>query len=150
VFFLKPDLFIVADELESRDAKAHNCEALFHLNAPDATVDGLRVTTQNAGPNLTIIAYGADGVRIVKGQKKPVVQGWLPDPSAGYGGIKPIPTAIFRKTVTGKTTVLYVLYPSAEAADCPVSGVNLVGDALTVRFKHAAEKVIRFQEFPGQ
>ena len=150
VFFLKPDLFIVADELESRDAQPHNCEALFHLNASDVAVDGLRVTTQNASANIAIIAYGADGVKIVKGQKKPVVQGWLPDPSAGYGGMKPIPTAIYRKTITGKATVLYVLYPTAKPADCPVTDVKLAGDTLTVRFKNDQKKVIRFQQFPGQ
>ncbi len=148
VFFLKPDLFIIADELESMDAKPHHCEALFHLNAPDATVDGLRVTTRSPGPNLIIIAYGADGVKIVKGQKEPVVQGWLPDPTAGYGGIKPIPTAIYAKTVQGKTTVLYVLYPTAQPADCPVTDVKLAGDTLTVRFHHGPEKSLHFQPFP--
>jgi Heparinase II/III N-terminus/Heparinase II/III-like protein len=148
VFFLKPDVFIIADELESMDGKPHHCEALFHLNAPDAAVDGLRVTTQNDGPNLTVMAYGADGVKIVKGQKEPVVQGWLPDSSAGYGGIKAIPTAIFSKTVEKKATVLYVLYPTAKAAACPVTQVKRVRDTLTVRFNNGTVKTVKFRAFP--
>jgi len=77
--FYQADLFIIADELKSADGKPHDCEALFHLDAPDVVVNALRVTTQNSGPNLSITAFGAEGVKIVKGQKQPVVQGWLPD-----------------------------------------------------------------------
>ncbi len=145
VFFLKPDLFIIADVLESQDGRPHNCEALFHLNAPNAVVDGLKVTTQNPGPNLVISAFGAEGARVVKGQKEPVVQGWLPDQSAGYGGIKPIPTAIYNTTVNNKTTVLYALYPSAQPTKCPVTDLQMKDDSLTVRFADAPEKRIHIQ-----
>lgn len=145
VFYLKPDLVIVADELEPRDDKAHTYEALFHLDAGDAAVDGLRVATQNAGPNLTVLAFGADSVNIVKGQKEPVVQGWLPDHAGGYGGIRPIPTAIYRKEATGKITLLYALYPTAGAAACPVKSVELLTGRLTVRLVDGAEKTIPFQ-----
>jgi hypothetical protein len=147
VFFLKPDVFIIADELESLDGKAHYCEALFHLNAKDAAVEGLRVATRNAGPNLSITAYGADGVKIIKGQKEPV-QGWLPDASLGYGGIRPIPTAVYGKEVRGKATVLYVLYPSPKRAVSPVKGVALDGNTLIVEFNDNRKQTIRFQPYP--
>jgi len=118
VFFVKPDLFVIADELEPKDDQPHTYEALFHLDAEDAKADGLQVVTQGKGPFLTVSAFGAESVTIVKGQKAPVVQGWLPDSSSGYGGIRPIPTAIYRKQATGKTTLLYALFPSAEPAGC--------------------------------
>jgi hypothetical protein len=145
VFFLKPDLFIVADELEPQDAQPHTYEALFHLDAPAATVDGLRVLTQNTGPNLTVAAFGADSVRIVQGQKEPVVQGWLPDHAAGYGGIRPIPTAIYRKEAAGKIVLLYALCPNAQAAVCRVADATLMADVLQVRLTDGTKKVIPFQ-----
>ncbi len=148
VFFLKPDIFVIADELKALDGKTHECEALFHLDAAEAKADGLRVATKKTGPNLTILAFGADGVRIVKGQEKPVVQGWLPDSSLGYGGIRPIPTAIYHKTVTGQATVLYVLYPTDGPADCPVANAEISDDNLVIRLRDGVTKRIQFQPFP--
>jgi len=145
VFYLKPDLFIIADQLEPRDGKPHTYEALFHLDAENATVDGLRVATENPGPNLTVLASGPDSVKIVKGQKEPTVQGWLPDRAGGYGGIRPIPTAIYRKEASGNVTLLYALCPTAKAAACPVKSVALSGGTLTVRLADGTEKTIQFQ-----
>ena len=145
VFFLKPDLFIIADELEPLDSLPHTYEALFHLNAPTATVDGLRVLTQNTGPNLAVIAFGADSVRIVQGQKEPVVQGWLPDHASGYGGIRPIPTAIYRKEAAGKAVMIYALCPTPQAAECRVADATLAADELKVRLTDGSEKTIHFQ-----
>ena len=146
VFFVKPDLFVIADAFEPEDEQPHTYEALFHLDASDVKVEGLQVATQNKGPNLTLLAFGADGVSIVKGQKEPVVQGWLPDSSEGYGGIRPIPTAVYRKHAQGKTTMLYALVPSAAAAACPVKALQLSGANLTVTFLDGREKNIQFQK----
>jgi hypothetical protein len=132
LFFFKPDFFVIEDELEPLDDKPHNYEALFHLNAPEATMDALQVSTKNSGPNLTIRALNVDAVKIVKGQKEPVVQGWLPDRSGGYGAMKPIPTAVYTKSATGKTTMLYVLWPSPKEAVCAVKNANVRDDTLVV------------------
>ena len=145
VFFVKPDLFVVADELEPADEKPHTYEALFHLDAKDVKVDGLQVATQSAGPNLTLLAFGVESVSIVKGQKEPVVQGWLPDSSAGYGGIRPIPTAVYRKQAQGKTTMLYALFPSAGTASCPVKNLQFADSVLKVLYVDGTEKSCRFQ-----
>ena len=143
VFFVKPDFFVVADELEPSDEAPHTYEALFHLDAEDAAVDGLQVVTRGDGPVLTLQAFGAGDVRIVKGQKEPDVQGWLPDSSAGYGGVRPIPTAIYRTQAQGKVTVLYALVPSASAAASPVKALHLADGALHIRFADGSEKVLR-------
>lgn len=139
-FFKKAGCFVIADELAALDGKEHNYEALFHLDAPDAAVDGLRVATQGEGPSLTIFAVGADGARIVKGQKTPTVQGWLPDGSKGYGGIRPIPTAIYNKRAGGKVTMVYVLYPAPAGQPCPLRGVRVNGDKLTLQMADGSEK----------
>ncbi|MDD4872263.1 MAG: alginate lyase family protein [Kiritimatiellae bacterium] len=140
VLFIKPDLFAIVDELEPKDDKAHTYEMLFHLDASDVKVDGLRVTTQDKGANLTILAFGADGVGIVKGQKEPVVQGWLPDSSSGYGGVRPIPTAIYRKQAQGKTTMRYALFPSTTSVPCPVKDLQYAGSTFKIRYMDGSEK----------
>ena len=150
VFFVKPGLFVIADELEPKDGQAHTYEALFHLDATDVKVDGLQVATQNKGANLTLQAFGAEGVSIIKGQKEPVVQGWLPDSSAGYGGIRPIPTAVYRKRAQGMTTMLYALCPSAASAPCPVKDLQFADSTLKVLFADGTEKTIRYQTEPGK
>jgi hypothetical protein len=148
VFFIKPGLFVVADELEPQDGKVHTYETLFHLDAADASVNGLRVATQNSGPNLTLLAFGADSVKIVKGQREPSVQGWLPDRTGGYGGIKPIPTAIYSRSAAGKTTLLYALCPTREAAACPVESLKLEDNTLTVRQAGGNEVAVQFKALP--
>jgi len=144
VFFLKPDLFIIADELESLDGAAHSYEALFHLDAPEVKMTGMRLVTLEPGPTLALAAFGPDGVKVVKGQKEPEVQGWLPDRSAGYGAVKPIPTVIYRKTASGKVTLLYALYPAKEPTACPVTDARWSGDTLTVRRQAGPEQTVHF------
>ncbi len=135
VFFIKPDLVVLADELQPSDSAEHLYEALFHLDAEAADSDGLRVATQGEGPGLTLTGFGADGVSVVKGQTEPVVQGWLPDSSAGYGGIRPIPTAIYRKRAAGPVTLLFALAPSPSGGKPRgVTGTRLLADALEVTF----------------
>jgi hypothetical protein len=92
-----------------------------------------------------VLAFGADSVKIVKGQKEPVVQGWLPDHGGGYGGIRPIPTAIYRKEATGNVTLLYALCPTAGAAACSMKSAEFLADRLTVRLTNGTEKIIQFQ-----
>jgi hypothetical protein len=149
VFFIKPSLFVIADELEPADGKAHTYDALFHLDAAEVKVDGLQVATQDAGASLALLAFGADGVSLVKGQKEPAVQGWLPDSSSGYGGIRPIPTAVYRRQAQGKATLLYALSPSASPAPCPVKSLQLAGDALSVTLVDGSSKVYRFSPCAG-
>jgi hypothetical protein len=144
VFFLKPDLYILADQMEPRDSKSHIYEALFHLDAPDAQVNGLTVTTAGDGPYLEIQALGSDKVRIVKGQKEPFVQGWIPDNSSGYGGIRPIPTAVFQKEASGNCTQIYVLWPSKNREPCPVATAEISENTLKVTFKDGSIKSILF------
>jgi hypothetical protein len=144
VFFVKPDLFVIADELEPADGQSHSYDTLFHFNTDDVTVEGLTVATRGDGPSLTVTAFGADGVSIVKGQKEPVVQGWVPDSSGGYGGVRPIPTAIYRRQAAGRVVQLYALCPGAGAAVPRVRGVNIDGSVLTVTRADGTEKAVHF------
>ena len=144
VFFVKPDLFVIADELEPLDGQPHLYETLFHFDAPDVRVDGLQVATLGEGPSLSVAAFGADGVSVVKGQTEPVVQGWLPDSSAGYGGVRPIPTAIYRKQAAGTVRQLYALVPAAGAPAMPVAALSMDESALTVTRTNGAVTRLRY------
>ena len=65
------------------------------------------------------------------------------------GGIRPIPTAIYRRQAAGKTTLLYALCPAATAAPCPVKGLRLDAAALTLSFADGSEKSVKFQAMPA-
>lgn len=150
VFFLKPGCFVILDRLQPADNRPHTYEALFHLNSSAAEVEGLRVTTLNRGANLEVAAFGAQDVRIVQGQKEPVVQGWSPDSSAGYGGVRPIPTAVFRATATGPATLLFSLYPLRAETKSPLASLQLAGDELTVRFKDGRVRRLKVKPVPDK
>lgn len=143
VVHLKPDLFVVADRIESLDGKPHRSDAIFHLDATGVRVDGLTVATTNAGPNLAIRAFGADSVAIVTGQTNPVVQGWLPDGSLGYGGIRPIPTAVFTKQSATDARMVFVLAPARGAAACPVADATFDERILRLRLTNGTERLVR-------
>lgn len=150
VFFLKPDCFVIVDQLEPADDRPHTYEALFHLNSSSAKIEGLRVTTANRGPNLEVRAFGVGDVRIVQGQTEPVVQGWSPDSSAGYGGVRPVPTAIFRTTAPGKTTLLFGLSPLRPEQPSRLASLELAGDELSVRFTDGAPRRLKLKPLPAK
>ena len=128
IFFVKPEYWIVIDRLTSPDAKAHKYDSAFHLDMSGAKVDDVTksvTTTDEKGANLTIFPMSDDGlnVRVVSGQKEPIVQGWMPD--KGYT-CRPIPTPVFEKQQAGDTVMAYVLYPTPQGKTCPVSKVTPV------------------------
>ena len=133
---------VMGAALASLVSRAIACVAVLYLLQRPACplrVDGLQVVTLDEGATLAVAAFGADGVAIVKGQKEPVVQGWLPDSSAGYGGVRPIPTAIYRKQAAGTIRQLYALVPSAGAAVMPVTALSMDDKVLTVTREGGAQ-----------
>lgn len=131
VLFVKPDYWIVTDSLIPADDKPHRYESMFHLDTSGAEIDDASKsvrTTDAKGANLTILPLADDGlsVRIVSGQKEPIVQGWIRD---GAYTCRPIPTPIFSREQSGPSSFAYVFYPTPEGGKCPVVGV----DALDVK-----------------
>jgi len=136
VLFLKPRLWLVVDELHPTDGKPHRYESLFHLDAPDARADqasGTVVTQDPAGANLALIPVQLDGwqVEVVKGQERPVVQGWLP--TGKHNVLRPVPTAVYHRTAGGDPQLAYFLVPLREGepvptvAALPTEGASTVG-----------------------
>ncbi len=128
-FFKKEKCFVVADDLEPLDGKPHTYEALFHLNAPGAAAAGLRVDTKNPdGPNLAVYGIGPDAVRIVKGQTKPEVQGWI-SLGSNYAGLagadRRFPQDAAKAVVNG------VRFTDAPGRESALKAARLKGDKLT-------------------
>lgn len=140
VLFVKPDYWLVVDELRSLDGKPHRYDSLFHLDTPEVTAgaDPLHLVTANQeGPNLALWAAGSAPVtvQVVAGQQEPVVQGWVP--SGGYD-VRPIPTPIFTATAPGTVWLAYLLYPLPAGQAMPAAGLTLSategGCVVEVRF----------------
>jgi len=115
VIFVRPDYFVVIDRLLGAEGE-HTCEALFNLDAADATIadDGLTVSSADPGePGLTLIPLATDGLslRIVKGQEEPTMMGWVPRESH-----RAIPTAVYAKTGPTPQLMVTLMVPHATEA----------------------------------
>ncbi|MEW6354968.1 MAG: alginate lyase family protein [Planctomycetota bacterium] len=114
VLFVKPDYWIVVDELKPSDDKEHTYESLFHLESPGANVNPetqVVTTTNPTGGNVAIVPLTPSGidVEIIQGQKEPVVQGWMP--TGRHNELRPIPTAVIRLRAKGPTLLAYAIIP---------------------------------------
>ncbi|MBM4050998.1 MAG: hypothetical protein FJ279_38365, partial [Planctomycetes bacterium] len=137
VLFVKPDYWIVVDVLEPSDQAEHRYEALFHLDAESVSIEpaeapgaekpvpklgtGFWIATCDPGKgNLALVSLAPGmAAEIVKGQERPVVQGWLP--TGRHNELRPIPTVALTKRGAGRTVMAYALVPFGPEARCPVT-----------------------------
>ena len=126
VIFAKPDYWLVLDTLTPADDHEHRYEAIFHLDAEDAVVDPVTksVSVEYGGNGFRIRPLRADGmaIEIIKGQKPPAVQGWLP--TGRHNELKPIPTAVYRWTARGPVVTAFVLEPRRMHEPWPIASVT--------------------------
>jgi hypothetical protein len=128
ILFVKPDYWIVCDTLTPNDSAEHTCESTFHLDAPEAVIAeaAKSVTTRDVGgANLMILPLAMPGleVRIVQGQEKPFVQGWIPK-EHGRTGADPRPCVYYTRRGSGVVHFLYVFAPAPEGKPFPVTAVT--------------------------
>ncbi|MFB3897362.1 MAG: alginate lyase family protein [bacterium] len=111
------DFWVVLDTMKPNDELPHLYESIFHLDTQEALVsDSTAVITANPnGPNLGIFLKPNPAVQIniVKGQEKPIVQGWISD-TKGFNGLRPIPTVSYSLHQSGLQYLLYVFYPVSD------------------------------------
>ncbi len=128
VLFVKPDYWIMVDEMTPGDDVEHSYEAIFHLDADAAVLDAQTqaVTVEHEGGAFRIIPFGPEAVEveIVSGQTEPVVQGWLP--TGRHNELRAIPTAVFRWRSTGPSAVAFALVPRDQDEDWRVEQVTSV------------------------
>lgn len=151
VFYLKADqLFVVLDAMTPDTAAEHRYEALFHLDAAEATAaDRGVVTTANQGSaNLRILPAGQVEATIIKGKTDEPVQGWA------NGPWRAIPTAIYRWQGAGSSRRAFVLEPVAAGAKSKVAAVEVVpgvvdGTALRLTMTDGTARLIVQRDRPG-
>jgi hypothetical protein len=148
VLWVKPDYWIVTDQLTPADAAPHRYEALFHLNAPAARVEGGAVRTENAGGANLAIHFPADApgeVRVVAGQEEPL-RGWIQHITGPGQTVRPIPVADFQQEGAGTASWLYVLYPLAAGEESPIEAVRGLAVETDGRWATGAEILFRSGE----
>jgi hypothetical protein len=126
VLLVKPDYWIVVDEMLPGDDVEHSYEAMFHLDADEAIVDTetQAVTVEHEGGAFRIIPFGPDAVEveIISGQTDPVVQGWLP--TGRHNELRAIPTAVFRWRSAGQSVMAFALVPKDRDEEWCVAQVT--------------------------
>ena len=158
VLFIKPRLWLVVDRLTSRDDKPHTYESLFHLNADDAraeTETGAVVTSNPTGANVALlpVELGKWGVRIVKGQEEPTVQGWLT--TNRHNVLRPVPTVVYRCEQEENARIAYLIAPLRQGEPMPhVESIppsdNADGIAFRVTLPDGTAHAVLWNPSPGK
>ncbi len=157
VLFVKPQYWLVVDRMTPEDAAAHSYEALFHLDADDATVgEDLSVSsvTGEGQSRLQITPLPADGLsaEVVRGREEEPVQGWS---YAMIGRKGAIPTAVYSLAGAGERTMAYVLMPLAADAQSPIEGIERLdaGEGVVagrIVLRDGSRHLFALQDGPGE
>ena len=107
-------------------------------------VTGLTAATIGAGLGLAVRAFGPEAATVMKGQTVPFLLGWVPDPSKGYGGVRPVPVAVFSGGPVATATWVFVLTPTPGPATCPVRAAKAGETTLELDFEGGSQRSVRF------
>jgi len=85
-------------------------------------------------------------VKIVMGQEKPEVQGWVHDENTkGTYECSPVATPIYKRTATGQWIEPYLLYPLKPNEKFPVSSIkNLSATSFEISFSNGERLMVDF------
>ena len=142
VMFVKPDYFLIFDELTGEGRRTY--EALFHFMPYRVLIDpesrAVR-TGRMHPPNLEVLPLVRMTPRLVCGGNDPV-QGWL----AMDGQDVPAPVVIYRKRTSLPFRTGYALVPFTDGVSAGVtSRITRRGDLWNVRIAHPNGKVDRIR-----
>lgn len=140
VMFVKPDYFLIFDELAGEGR--HTYEALFHFMPYRVLIDpdtGAARTGRMHPPNLEVVPLVKMTPRLVCGRNDPV-QGWL----AIDGQDVPAPVVIYRKRTSLPFRTGYALVPFTEGVSAGVTPrITRRGDTWNVRVARPDGKIDR-------
>ena len=138
MFFKKiaglPPFFVYVDRLESPDGKQHAYEALWHLEASELKIDGLRFNADfGGGIGLSAAFSDAEATLVdMKGTRNPY-QGWMPISPPGPHEHRPIPTPVLKGTFTGGRRIVSAFFPYRDGKDV-LAGVKAACDPAETSF----------------
>jgi len=127
VLFLKPDLYVVADRIASKDGKAHTYQDRWQLLTTQTRLaPGTQVleTTDAGLANLVIVPLLGDGleVRSASGQENPEILGWNVRKDMDPQNV-PATTLLDTRTGTGEQVMLTLFVPLRPGQADPVKSV---------------------------
>jgi hypothetical protein len=134
VLFVKPDLFLVVDDLVALDEREHEAEVQFLLNAEGADLDAashVAISHHDTNqPAIAIIPLQTDGLRsrIAQGETEPTVRGFIPK---GFEKLEPAPAILYTASFAKQMTRAWLLVPF-QGESVPVRLVTQDGGVSTV------------------
>lgn len=115
VLYVKPDCWLIVDDLAGSDDAQHTATSQFLIDAPAAVVDSATgwVVSAGAGPQnvrLLIVPLTGEEMRteIIVGQREPEVIGFLPQ---GFEKLRPVPAVQLEMDFRGAGMMAYALIP---------------------------------------
>ena len=125
VLYVRGYFWVVVDRIDTD--RPRKIETLWHWH-PDCKVTTLKkniISTQNPEGNLKLIPVGSRmwSVSQVKGQEKPIPQGWY---SREYNSAVPSTASIYTGDTDGNDTFVWILYPFRT--DSPAIRADIISD----------------------
>lgn len=157
VLFVKPDVFLILDDLEPRDRRRHRYEARWHLATTRTALDeasGAVETRDEGRPNLLVLPLRRRGLRVraVVGQREPEILGV----HVRKHGRDPedATTVVHEATGRGRRRLWTLLLPLAPGESNPVRTVRgrfggvdvLLGDGRVWRIRAGRDGVVSFED----
>lgn len=131
VLFVKPDYWVVVDDITQPDTTPRAIVQQFHLANQTVSTNSTsqRVTLQKpGGPSLTLtpLVEGGLSASVTTGQTSPELLGW--QMTGGSGSATAIPVARFTRTAAGRVQLATVLAPAASGTAIPSVSRLSTGD----------------------
>lgn len=145
ILFVKPHYWLVLDVMTPPDDQPHSYESWFHLNTARADIlPNLKaaISTDPTSANLLILPLNpaALDLRLISGQEKPEVQGWIAQNT--YKTI-PVATPTFTAKAAGQLLVPYLFLPLQPGQDNPVAAIDHPAhDTFVIRFADGAQDTL--------
>ena len=133
VLFVKPDLFVVSDTLESRDGKPHTYQARYQMwggEHGENPTTGAIWSVEKEEPNLAIVPLLKDGLD-AKAATMQTDGDYTEIMGFYYKGLKPMPatTVVHQRKGAGVQQMLTLLVPLRVGESDLVKGVRATGPA---------------------
>jgi hypothetical protein len=151
VLFVKPYYWLVVDDLGASDARPHQAEAQFLLDAASAEIEpsSLSASSLGGGPGrVAVMPLPAAGLaaRIAQGEEEPEVRGFIP---VGFNRLRPAPAVLYTLPFVGRGCLVFVLAPfEGESVPVHVAESTTGDDGLTFSLRGPDARTRRFQVTP--
>ena len=150
--FVKNKYWVVTDTFTPSDTFNHTYDTWFHFSTPSYGINdelGVVYSDEQNSANIAIIALsGESTVKLIKGQKTPEIQGWLPAPGGSNEfHCEPIATPVYHISGKGVVQETYLFIPYKPTEKMPVNNVvKLANDKFIIYLKNGNKIYYNWEE----